>query len=84
MMVWCHAHHCDNLIRNDREHFEEEPANRTYVDVSGVPFCMECYDDTLPQPHVAGVPVREDDVTIVLGGYPKRADSLAETDGVDE
>lgn len=76
MIVWCHAQNCEALIRNDQEHLGTPAGNRTYVDVSGVPFCLGCYDDDLPQPHVAGVPVRDEDVTLVLGGYPPQGQSV--------
>jgi hypothetical protein len=70
MPVWCHASGCDNLIRNDEEFLGTEPGNRSHVQVSGVPFCMDCYSDHGPGPSVVGIPVREVDVTVVLGGYP--------------
>lgn len=76
--VWCHAKGCDNIIRNDEPHtLRDIPAgNRSHVQVNGVPFCMDCYDDRHPAgPHIANVPVREEDVEIVLGGWPTAQDS---------
>ena len=76
--VWCHRHGCENLIRNDEEFLGTPADNRTHVQVDGVPFCMECYDDEPTGPHVAGVPVDEDVFQLVLGGYPAERHSIAD------
>jgi hypothetical protein len=78
--VWCHANGCDNLIRNDEEHLGTQEGNRTHVSVESVPYCMDCYDPHYPVDglvSVSGVPVREDRVSVVIGGYPTQEEVSA-------
>ena len=72
MTVWCHRHGCDNLIRNDEDFLGTPEGNRTHVQVDGIPFCMDCYDDEPTGPQVAGVPVDPDKLKVVIGGYPAK------------
>lgn len=82
MTTWCHANDCNQLIENNEEHLGVPPGSRSHVRVRGVPFCTDCHEQNGDYHRIRGVPVRHEDVTIVVGdGTPATSELYEEVRG---